>query len=204
MTRFQLSDEFYVAANMDVPPADSYDGYPQFYDGIGMLRSFLEETSQVIEARCAEMEGTMNALEERGLRVLVVCGEAAERTIRDLTSRWCALCGGDCPHVITWPIRNDYFGGDVNVTGLIVAQDLLAQLPQDLTDTLVLLPEVMFNFDGITLDGVPQADIVMEIVARGGIAHVNMPSPGDIVDAVARAIGIAAHTMNGGHLTHMG
>ncbi|MBQ6411754.1 MAG: DUF512 domain-containing protein, partial [Atopobiaceae bacterium] len=28
MTRFQLSDEFYVAANMDVPPADSYDGYP--------------------------------------------------------------------------------------------------------------------------------------------------------------------------------
>ncbi|MBQ6651507.1 MAG: DUF512 domain-containing protein [Atopobiaceae bacterium] len=204
MTRFQLSDEFYVAANMDVPPADSYDGYPQFYDGIGMLRSFLDETSQVIEARCIEMARAMRALGERDLRVLVVCGEAAERTIGDLTSRWCALCGGDCPHVITWPIRNDYFGGDVNVTGLIVAQDLLAQLPQDLTDTLVLLPEVMFNFDGITLDGVPQADIVMEIVARGGIAHVNMPSPGDIVDAVARAIGLAAHTMNGGHLTHIG
>ena len=42
-TVFQLGDEFYVDAKIEVPPAESYDGFPQFYDGIGMLRSFLDD-----------------------------------------------------------------------------------------------------------------------------------------------------------------
>jgi len=113
----------------------------------------------------------------------VVCGEAAEPTIADLTTRWCALAGTP-GSIVTRSIRNDYFGGDVNVTGLIVACDLLAQLPDDLSGTLVLLPEVMFNFDGVTLDGVSRDDILAQIGHRGGRGHVNMPSPADIVDAV--------------------
>ncbi len=183
MTRFQLSDEFYVAARMPMPPAETYDGYPQFYDGIGMLRSFLDEADDVLAERSAQMVDVAQALVKAGGRVLVVCGEAAEPTIADLTTRWCALAGTP-GSIVTRSIRNDYFGGDVNVTGLIVACDLLAQLPDDLSGTLVLLPEVMFNFDGVTLDGVSRDDILAQIGHRGGRGHVNMPSPADIVDAV--------------------
>ena len=94
-----------------------------------------------------------------------VCGEAA-----GVLATFCEAVGAclwaASPRFEACAIRNDYYGGDVNVTGLIVACDLLAQLPQDLTDTLVLLPEVMFNFDHVTLDGDTQEHIVGRARAR--------------------------------------
>ena len=89
----------------------------------------------------------------------------------------------------TRAIRNDYFGGDVNVTGLIVCEDLLAQLPDDLSGTLVVLPEVMFNFDRVTLDGARLADVLAELARRGATACVSVPSPGAYLDAIAGALG---------------
>ena len=71
------------------------------------------------------------------------------------------------------------------MTGLIVAQDLLAQLPADLAGTIVVLPEVMFNFDRLTLDGDTQERIVEELRGRGARVCVCVPSPADILDALA-------------------
>ncbi len=179
ITRFQLSDEFYVDADLEVPPAETYDGYPQFYDGIGMLRSFLDETALVVSERADECALVQKTLADRNLEVLLVCGEAAEKTIRvfgDLAS--------PAGRIRVQAIRNDYFGGDVNVTGLIVSQDLLAQLDQDLSNTIVILPEVMFNFDKLTLDGDTQAHIIEEIARRAGRTLISEPSPGKLLDCL--------------------
>ena len=180
ITRFQLSDEFYVDANLPLPPAETYDYYPQFYDGIGMLRSFLDEAACVRVGREAELKASVAALEARDLRVLVVCGEAAEETIATFCTLW-----DTNGRIRTHAIHNDYFGGDVNVTGLIVSCDLLAQLPQDLSGTVVVLPEVMFNFDHVTLDGDTQDHIVDELRGRGALVCTCMPNPGDLLDAVS-------------------
>ena len=179
ITRFQLSDEFYVDAGLPVPPAATYDGYPQFYDGIGMLRSFLDETALVAQGRHDDLRRIDDALAEKDLRLELVCGEAAAETI-DVFCRELSPVG----RVRTRAIRNDYFGGDVNVTGLIVSEDLLAQLPADLTGTIVVLPEVMFNFDRLTLDGDTQDHIVDELRSRGALVTVSVPSPGDYLDAI--------------------
>lgn len=183
ITRFQLSDEFYVDADLPVPPAESYDGYPQFYDGIGMLRSFLDEAAAVASGRAGEMAAARGALVERGLRALLVCGEAAEATF----DVFCRLLS---PEGLARPvsIRNDYFGGDVNVTGLIVSQDLLGQLPADLSGTLVVLPEVMFNFDRLTLDGDTQDHVMSELASRGAVPLVSVPNPGDLLDCLVGAL----------------
>ncbi len=179
LTRFQLSDEFYVDADLEVPPAETYDGYPQFYDGIGMLRSFLDECALVVSQRADECALAQKTLQDRNLDVLLVCGEAAEKTIR-------VFAESACPagRIRVQAIRNDYFGGDVNVTGLIVSQDLLAQLDQDLSNTTVILPEVMFNFDKLTLDGDTQAHIVEEIARRGARTLISEPSPGKLLDCL--------------------
>ncbi|MGQ5426910.1 DUF512 domain-containing protein [Thermophilibacter sp. ZX-H3] len=186
ITRFQLSDEFYVDARLPVPPAETYDGYPQFYDGIGMLRSFLDETALVARERAADLCTVDGALAERGLRLELVCGEAAAETIG-------ALCRALSPdgRAATHAIRNDYFGGDVNVTGLIVSEDLLAQMPDDLSGALVVLPEVMFNFDRLTLDGDTQDHILEELRRRGALVTVSVPSPGDYLDALLVVLGLA-------------
>lgn len=179
ITRFQLSDEFYVDADLDVPPADAYDGYPQFYDGIGMLRSFLDEAVLVARERADELQALAGVLERRDERVLLVCGEAAAKTIEV----FCALAAAE-GRMRTFAVRNDYFGGDVNVTGLIVSEDLLAQLPENLERTIVVLPEVMFNFDRLTLDGDTQDHIISELAARGARVAVSVPNPGDYLDAL--------------------
>ena len=71
-TRFQLSDEFYVDADLPVPPAETYDGYPQFYDGIGMLRSFLDESALMRSERAGECEAVNAALAKGGLGAVLV------------------------------------------------------------------------------------------------------------------------------------
>ena len=195
MTRFQLSDEFYVDADLPIPQAEAYDGYPQYYDGIGMLRSFLDEARDVCEGRVDELRAVADELDARGTRALVVVGEAALKAAQTFTEAW-ANAVGRAPHdpgalpVEAVAIRNDYYGGDVNVTGLIVSCDLLAQLPADLANTVVVLPEVMFNFDKVTLDGDTQAHILDEIAARGGRGLVAQTSPGTIVDALAGEVGV--------------
>ena len=182
ITRFQLSDEFYVDAKLPIPEAQTYDGYPQFYDGIGMLRYFLDETGEVARNRANELKASAELLAREGLHVLLVCGEAARSAYGELCRVWNAP-------VEPFAIRNDYYGGDVNVTGLIVACDLLAQLPCGLTNTLVVLPEVMFNFDKLTLDGEAQRDLFDQIERRGGRAVVSVPSPGALLDAVMLGCG---------------
>lgn len=183
ITRFQLSDEFYVDARVEVPPAETYDGYPQFYDGIGMLRSFLDEAALVARERAGELALVDRSLAQGGLRLVLVCGEAAAETI-DVFARILSPSG----RARVRSIRNDYFGGDVNVTGLIVSEDLLAQLPDDLSGTLVVLPEVMFNFDKLTLDGDTQARILDELERRGAQAVVSVTSPTDYLETLLAAL----------------
>lgn len=183
ITRFQLSDEFYVDARVEVPPAETYDGYPQFYDGIGMLRSFLDEAALVARERAGELALVDQSLTQGGLRLELVCGEAAAETI-DVFAQILSPSG----RARVRAIRNDYFGGDVNVTGLIVSEDLLAQLPDDLSGTLVVLPEVMFNFDKLTLDGDTQAHILAELERRGAQAVVSVTSPTDYLETLLAAL----------------
>ena len=108
---------------------------------------------------------------------MLVCGEAAEKTI----SVFCSLVSPE-GRIYTRSIRNEYYGGDVNVTGLIVSCDLLGQLPKDLASTVVVLPEIMFNFDHVTLDGDTQGNIIEELRRRGATPLIAEPSPGKLLD----------------------
>jgi NifB/MoaA-like Fe-S oxidoreductase len=54
-TRFQLADEWYLLASAPLPPAEHYDGYPQFEDGIGMLRAFEDEAPRFLQKTLAEV-----------------------------------------------------------------------------------------------------------------------------------------------------
>ena len=91
----------------------------------------------------------------------------------EFCTAWAQAVGSGTPPAHPYAIRNDYYGGDVNVTGLIVSCDLLAQLP-----------EVMFNFDHVTLDGDTQEHILEEIRRRGGEVLVTMPGAPHNIDAL--------------------
>jgi putative radical SAM enzyme (TIGR03279 family) len=163
IARFYLSDEFYVDAGVEVPPADDYDGFPQYYDGIGMLRVFLDDTDALVEDEAEALTELAGELADKNLELLVVSGEAA----LPVYENWIEKTG--LPGA-AFAVRNDFFGGDVNVTGLITAEDLLAQLPSDLSGRLVVLPDLMLNADSKSLDGSTDTQIVEALEARGARA----------------------------------
>lgn len=144
-----------------------------------MLRSFIDEADEMRVGRCADIDDLSCRLDALNERVLVVCGEAAQGVFETFCTLFRPL-----GLVTTLAIHNDYFGGNVNVTGLICSCDLLAQLPVELTGVHVLLPEVMFNYDGLTLDGDTRSHIACEVRLRGGVPHFATPAPNLMLDAM--------------------
>jgi len=56
------------------------------------------------------------------------------------------------------PIRNNFFGGYVSVSGLLTASDILSQV-QPLPQENIIIPENLFNTDDLTLDDVSQLEL---------------------------------------------
>lgn len=177
-TRFQLADEFYLAAGVEPPLAQAYDGYPQYHDGIGMVRSFIDEGNAVLADNAAleSLAARAELLEAASQRLLVVSGTAAASVVaRFLDASPLA------PIARVIAVENRYFGGNVNVTGLLTRSDVATQLPDDLSNTVVLLPDLMLNADRLTLDGVAADDLCAQLNARGAHALFAKTTPRGIL-----------------------
>lgn len=79
---FQMSDEFYLDAGIEPPEADFYDGYPQYYDGIGMIRSYLDETDGVLAADAERLTRVREATAARGQRLVCLSAPARDTVAR--------------------------------------------------------------------------------------------------------------------------
>ncbi len=176
-TVFQLSDEFYLDAVLPIPQADAYDGYPQYYDGIGMLRSYLDDAAECLENEVERLESIRRSLDVGNLDLIVLSGKAAARTVASFVEQE-PLSG----HV--FPVRNDFFGGNVDVTGLMCVCDILAQLPERLDGKLIVVPNVMFNADGLTLDSSSQLELEQQLTARGARVLVSSTLPYDLLEGL--------------------
>ncbi len=148
-TRFHLADEFYLNARRDPPPAKEYDGFPQYEDGIGMVRSFIDGWDGA-HRRVASLARRLRASCTTDLPMaLLATGEGVAPL---LASRIDASPFAGIVQVL--PVPNRYFGGNVDVAGLITAADIIETLvAEEGSPATLLLPAVAFNDDGLTLDG---------------------------------------------------
>lgn len=180
-TRFQLADEFYLAAQVDPPAAQEYDGYPQYQDGVGMVRSYLDEIDDIVANPevCARLAACAESMQARGERLLLVSGTGAALVVGRFLGHTPLA---EVSQVAS--ISNRYFGGNVNVTGLLTAEDVLAQLPQDLSSTVVLLSDIMLNADRLTLDGSSADELCASLEERGARARFVRGTPVGIVQAM--------------------
>lgn len=133
---FYPADEWYIRAELPIPDSDFYEDYPQLENGVGMI-AYLRE--QFIDAM-----DTSDACPS-AKRLVIATGVAAAPFLRELTEaarkKWPAL------QVQVVAIRNDFFGENITVSGLITGQDLIAQLKNVPMDTL-LLPTNMLRQEG--------------------------------------------------------
>lgn len=144
------SDEFYLLCHEPIPSAASYDGYPQFENGIGMVRDLMDDWK-----RLRRRLGRSTA-PRRGVSATLVCGEMIAHTLHVLTDAWVAETGAE---VTLAPVANTFFGSRVRVSGLLTGGDILANAHQ-YTGEILILPAVMLDKTGSRLlDGVTPAEL---------------------------------------------
>ena len=132
------SDEFYLLAQKELPEEERYDGYLQYENGVGMLRSFMDDFDRAFKV-LSEKTGSDPALKAVKRKVSIATGRLAFPVINDSAKRLCGLIPGLDISVI--PIRNDFFGELITVTGLLTGQDITAQLKGKRLGEALLLSE---------------------------------------------------------------
>ena len=129
-----LSDEFYINAKKQIPKADEYEGFPQIENGVGLVASMQEEFDFALEK--------VN-YKKKQREVSLITGELAYNFIRDLADRLEISCQG--LKVNVYPIKNNFFGGGVNVSGLVVGQDIMEQLKDKSLGEKAFIPASMLR-----------------------------------------------------------
>jgi putative radical SAM enzyme (TIGR03279 family) len=136
-TRFVYpSDEMYLLAGEPLPSARSYEAFPQFENGVGMIARLNAEWKRV-ERKIPPRIG-------RARRVTLVTGTLAAPVLQPFADRLSAV---ENLEVRVAPVRNEFFGPTVTVAGLLAGGDIAAQLRgRDLGD-VVLIPTVAVRDD---------------------------------------------------------
>ncbi len=130
------SDEWYIMSKQPIPDADFYEDYPQLENGVGMWRSTYDEFMQ-------ELEHIRPPLLPR--KIDVVTGEIS----RGLTESLCEALIKKCPRVKVkiHVVKNNFFGGNVNVSGLLTASDLVESVHRKMIGKTLFVPESMIKED---------------------------------------------------------
>ena len=137
-TFIYLGDEFYLLAGRDVPTAKWYDGFPQLENGIGLTRSFVDEWQATLPS--------LSSYQAASPAVIPV-GESAFTVLQPLLD---ALNKQFSTAHSFVPVPNQFFGGKVNVTGLLTASDILRTCKE--SGKRLILPAVVLNNDKLFLD----------------------------------------------------
>ena len=167
------SDEWYLLAGRELPGEESYDGYIQLENGVGMMRLMMEEVKEALNG----VKG-----DDRSHELSLATGRLPAPLIRDIADMVMKLYPNVKIHV--YDIRNDFFGELITVAGLITGQDLVAQLKGKPLGECLLLPSAMFKADeDIFLD-----DFTLEDVEKALQVKVNIvKSVGqDLIDAMLK------------------
>ncbi len=168
------SDEWYLKAGRHLPEQDRYDGYLQLENGVGMTRLFMTEYRDAL----SKFKASGNVPTERKKKVTSVSGTLVapvmKQAARDIMREYPQI------KVEIAPIRNDFFGEMITVTGLITGQDLIHQLKgKDLGDVLLIHQNMLRSGEETLLDDLTITDlekalqVKIDVVKSSGYDFVN-------------------------------
>lgn len=150
-----LGDEFYLLAGKELPPSEYYDGFPQLENGIGLTRNFLNEWDMALKT-LQYADGAEQAV--------IPVGESAFRVLQPMMEAFNRQYSTKHSFV---SVKNLFFGGHVNVTGLLTGGDILAAVKDS---ERLILPGVVINNDNLFLDDMSLDDFKRSFQGKVEIA----------------------------------
>lgn len=169
---FFPGDEFYLLAEREIPSPEFYEDFSALEDGIGMIAYLTDDVGWKLEE--------LDADESLCHKVTVACGEGVFPYMKRIMS----MINEKFPNITinTRAIKNNFFGGGVNVSGLVTGGDLIDQLRGDDLGDRLIIPSSMLRFENdLFLDDVSTDDVEREL----GVTLVPVNNNGnDLVEAV--------------------
>jgi putative radical SAM enzyme (TIGR03279 family) len=154
-----LGDEFYILAGQPLPGSEHYREFPQIENGVGMVRTFLDD----FEASLDDMGGPS------GLGGQLSGTVATGRLFHPFLNACVERTGLG---IDTVAVENRFWGGGINVAGLLTGSDFVTALKGRRLGDIVILPsECMIGDDGLFLDDMKREDVERELgvpVVRSG------------------------------------
>lgn len=155
-TRFvYLSDEFYLLAERPIPPADSYEGFPQIENGVGMEASMEEEFLAALDEA--------PAMGKPG-KTVIATGTLAYPFIKKLVDMAKMRYNKLDAEVVAVP--NNLFGGGVTVAGLLGGRDLISRLSGKAMDRLLITASMLKADEPVFLDDLTVTDVEQALDTR--------------------------------------
>lgn len=169
---FFPGDEFYLLAEREIPSPEFYEDFSALEDGIGMIAYLTDDVGWKLEE--------LDADESLCHQVTIACGEGVFPYMKRIMS----MINEKFPNITinTRAIKNNFFGGGVNVSGLVTGGDLIDQLRGDDLGDRLIIPSSMLRFENdLFLDDVSTDDVEREL----GVTLVPVNNNGnDLVEAV--------------------
>ena len=144
--RVCCSDEFFLLAEQEIPPAKYYGNYNQLDDGVGSLRILLEDF------KSRELPKEI----KKPIKISFASGYAATYALEKIAKKLNKIKNLT---VTVNPVKSEYWGKDITVSGLITTDDLIRTV-KDLDTDLVIIPSVMLKpYTESFLDGKTLSDV---------------------------------------------
>lgn len=169
---FFPGDEFYLLAEREIPSPEFYEDFSALEDGIGMIAYLTDDVGWKLEG--------LDADESLCHKVTIACGEGVFPYMKRIMS----MINEKFPNITinTRAIKNNFFGGGVNVSGLVTGGDLIDQLrDDDLGDRLIITSSMLRFENDLFLDDVSTDDVERELSVT--LVPVNN-NGNDLVEAV--------------------
>ena len=151
---FFAGDEFYILAEREIPAPEFYEDFAALEDGVGMIAYLTDDVKWALE----ELEYD----EKPNHTVTVACGTGVYPFMKKIM----AMINEKFPNITinTQPIKNNFFGGGVNVSGLVTGGDLINQLKGKNIGERLIIPSSMLRFENdLFLDDVSTDDVEREL-----------------------------------------
>ncbi len=170
-----IADEFYIMSEEALPEYSEYEDFPQLENGVGLvalLKSEFEEYLENIEASASSASNRIkrNVSIATGVSVVNFIKEMVEK----LEKRYNNI------KVSVYPIKNNFFGENVTVTGLLTGTDIVEQLKEASLGQELLISRSMLKadeeifLDDYTLAGVSESlGIKVTAVENSGEDFIN-------------------------------
>ena len=176
------SDEWYITAGVELPAEETYDGYLQIENGVGMMQSMLTEFRDALEdARIiyGDTGSSENGMGFFGKIKNIFGGNKAGRILPEKITIITGLLPKDyikkmaeevteafpVKDINVMPITNRFFGEKITVTGLLTGQDIIDQCKEfieaggDIGTRLLIHENMLRSGTDVLLDDTTVGDI---------------------------------------------